>query len=123
MRESLLQKKCKDIVEKRGGLVNNIHGGPMQKSGIPDLLICYCGYYIGCELKVGYNKCSENQKIELRKTYESGGIAVVVRDSPDLLIKILDMIDEGRTVNDIRQTLPVPETSSSGLGKRKSALS
>lgn len=28
-----------------------IHGGPYQRAGVPDFLICYCGVFLALELK------------------------------------------------------------------------
>ena len=52
----------------------NIHGGPMQEGGVPDLLICYLGRFVGMELKVPGKEPSDIQKYHL----EMIGVAVGV---------------------------------------------
>lgn len=44
---------------------NRWHKDPYRETGLPDLLIIHKGYSIFCELKVGKNKPSLNQKMRL----------------------------------------------------------
>lgn len=76
-------------------------GGGYQKSGLPDLIICYKGYFIGAELKNEIGKPSELQKYNLREIRKAGGFGYVVRpqnfnDFKKLLLE-LEMINEQKT--------------------------
>ena len=46
-------QRIRAYLEGRGAFVVKIHGGdnPFQEVGIPDLLVCYRGYFIGLEVK------------------------------------------------------------------------
>lgn len=51
------------------------------KSGIPDILACVDGYFVGIEVKAQNGKPSELQLYNVRKIRESGGFAVVLYPS------------------------------------------
>lgn len=81
MKERDLQKLIKDYIIEKGGYVENIHGGSIyQASGIPDLLVCYKGWFIGIEVKVGNNKPSPIQEVKLAQIKRAGGYAIVPYD-------------------------------------------
>lgn len=52
-----------------------VWGGGYQKSGIPDMLLCVEGMFIGVELKASHGKLSEIQKINLKQICAGGGWA------------------------------------------------
>ena len=54
------------------------HGNRFTRSGVPDILICYKGKFIGLELKVDKNKPSELQKYHIDKIKNAGGIGLVI---------------------------------------------
>ena len=82
MKESRLQKQIKKELEQTFGeaiVVYNIHGSQYQEAGIPDLLVCFKGYFVGLEIKTGSGyKASEIQKYQMKRIQNSGGIALVV---------------------------------------------
>lgn len=51
------------------------------KSGIPDILACVNGYFVGVEVKAQNGKPSELQLYNIRKIREAGGFAVVLYPS------------------------------------------
>lgn len=53
----------------------------VQRSGIPDLLICWKGRFIALELKAENGRASKLQEYEISQIKESGGIALIVRPS------------------------------------------
>lgn len=53
-------------------------GGSYTKAGIPDLLVCCRGRFIGVELKGKTGKPEELQLYSLRKLDESGGAATLL---------------------------------------------
>ena len=50
------------------------------RSGIPDIVGCYRGYYFAIECKAGNNKTTALQELELQKIRDAGGIALVVNE-------------------------------------------
>ena len=53
-------------------------GGAYTKAGVPDLLICCNGYFLGVELKASTGKASELQKMQLAKIKDAGGISLLL---------------------------------------------
>lgn len=93
MREKDLQKLIKDYAIDKGAYIENIHGGSIyQASGIPDLLACYKGWFLGIEVKVGKNKPSPIQVVKLAQIEQAGGKAVLAYDL-ETVIKVFEDID------------------------------
>jgi hypothetical protein len=53
-------------------------GGIYTRSGVPDLVCCVCGAFVGVELKAEGGRVSELQEYNLEKIRQSGGYAVTV---------------------------------------------
>lgn len=53
-------------------------GGNFTKSGVPDLLICCNGFFIGVEIKAESGKPSELQLYNLRRIHDAGGFAFLL---------------------------------------------
>lgn len=53
-------------------------GGGFTRSGVPDLLICCNGYFVGAELKASRGVPTELQIRELLKIRGAGGIGILV---------------------------------------------
>lgn len=80
MNESDLIKKIKNYLK---GIKDIFfwkeHGGQYGTAGIPDIIVCYKGKFIGFEAKVGYNKPTSLQEATIKAIKRAGGKAVVVR--------------------------------------------
>lgn len=60
------------------------HGGQYGTAGIPDIIVCYKGHFIGLEAKVGKNQPTPLQSITLSRMRAAGATAVVVRSVDDV---------------------------------------
>jgi hypothetical protein len=78
--EGKLVKSIRRMIEKRGGRCFKIHGGdnPFQEVGIPDLLCCYRGRFVGLEVKQLGEEPSPVQRVVLHEIVAAGGYASVV---------------------------------------------
>lgn len=56
------------------------HGGQFGTAGIPDIIICYKGRFLGLECKQPGRKPTILQAITLNKIMRAGGIGVVITD-------------------------------------------
>lgn len=56
-------------------------GGMYSKIGVPDIICCYKGQFIGIECKAGKGKTTALQERELRNIDTAGGIAVVINET------------------------------------------
>jgi hypothetical protein len=95
--EARLVRKIRAMLIERGAAVFNIHGDedPYQEAGIPDLLCCYKGHFIGLEVKDEFGKPSRIQLAVLRRIERADGTAQVVRSVQEVE-RILAKLDRKR---------------------------
>ena len=55
------------------------HGGMYGTSGLPDIICCYHGRFVGLEVKTPDGKLTKLQEVTLSKINAAGGLGVVVR--------------------------------------------
>ena len=72
------------------------HGGPYGTSGIPDIICCYKGRFLGLEAKLPGGKLTELQKRTLDKINAAGGIARRVQSVDDVKVIIAQAERERR---------------------------
>jgi hypothetical protein len=67
-------------IKNAGGFVVKIHASPdsFMRVGIPDLLCCYRGRFVGLEVKLPGNSPSPVQRRVLQEIVSAGGYASVV---------------------------------------------
>lgn len=98
MKESTLQSTIRKAVLARypGSFIFKVHGGPMQMAGIPDLVGCIHGRFVGLEVKlpVGSHPVSPVQRKVLDDLRRAGGIGAVVRGVDEALELLESEFDE-----------------------------
>ena len=79
-KENLVKKKVKAILDE----LKVYHFSPMQngmgRAGIPDIVACHSGKFIGIECKAGDNKPTALQERELNRILNAGGEAFVINE-------------------------------------------
>ncbi len=60
------------------------HGGMYGTAGIPDIIICYKGHFIGLEAKTDTGKPTDLQTATIWKIRRAGGTAEIVRSVEDV---------------------------------------
>lgn len=50
--ESRLQRKIQDAIKLEGHFVFKVHGSEFMMAGLPDLIVCAKGLFIGLEVKL-----------------------------------------------------------------------
>jgi hypothetical protein len=73
--ESRIVLHVKMMLEARGAFVVKIHGSPLQVAGLPDLMGCYRGYFIGLEVKRPGGEATKLQEFMLSRIARAGGVA------------------------------------------------
>ena len=71
------------------------HGGPYGTSGIPDIICCYKGRFLGLEAKLPGGRLTELQKRALDRINAAGGIVRRV-ESVDDVKAIIAQVDKER---------------------------
>lgn len=82
MTEAEFQKQVQEFLRRQGvWYVKYWGGGQFTKAGVPDLLCCVNGRFVGIELKTETGKVSKLQEYHITKIQESGGQAFALRPS------------------------------------------
>lgn len=79
--EKTFENKVKKFLESQGAWHVKFFANSYTKSGIPDILACVNGYFVGIEVKAQNGKPSELQLYNVNKIREAGGFAMVLYPS------------------------------------------
>lgn len=95
--EKIFENKIKNYLTKQGAwFVKYWGGGEFTKSGIPDILVCYQGKFIGVEVKSDKGKPSELQKHHLMEIHKAGGYGILLYPKDFQKFKdVVECLDEG----------------------------
>ena len=72
------------------------HGGPYGCSGIPDVICCYKGRFLGLECKLPGGRLTELQKRVIEKINHAGGVACRVERVEDVK-RVIERVDLERS--------------------------
>lgn len=78
MTEKEFEKKVKKFLSDQGCWMLKTWSNGVQREGVPDLLVCCNGYFLGVELKNETGKPSELQLWNIKQIGQSGGIGIVL---------------------------------------------
>jgi Holliday junction resolvase len=76
--EAKVKARVKEILKEHKAYYFNPVTGGYGASGVPDIVACYKGVFIGIEVKAGKNQPTALQEKNLFDIVDSGGIAVLV---------------------------------------------
>ena len=79
--EKNFENKIKRYIEELGGWQVKFFANRMTKNGIPDLLCCVGGYFVGLEVKAQNGKPSELQIHHCKQIRKAEGFAFIVYPS------------------------------------------
>ena len=83
--EARLQRKIQIALRANGAFVFKIHGSQHMMAGLPDLIVCKDGKFIGLEVKMPGNKPSQVQILRMRQIERAGGKYHVVHTVDEAL--------------------------------------
>jgi Holliday junction resolvase len=94
--EGAVKKKVTTILKSVGAYYFYPVTGGFGRSGVPDIVCCLNGNFIGIECKAGDNKATALQLKNLEEIQAAGGFAFIVNeDNIDALERVLKvMVDE-----------------------------
>jgi len=93
--EAKVKAKVKTILKKYNCYYFYPSTGGYGASGVPDIVVCYNGRFIGVECKAGTNKPTQLQLMNLEKIKDCGGVAMVINESnTDKLEELLNEIQQ-----------------------------
>lgn len=77
--EKNFENKVKKYLEEKGcWYIKYWAGASYTKTGVPDILVCCNGYFLGVELKAPNGKPSPLQIHNLKKIDEAGGFGILL---------------------------------------------
>lgn len=79
--EKTFENKVKKFLNEQGAWYVKFFANSFTKTGVPDILACVNGYFVGIEVKAQNGKPSELQLHNIRKIRQAGGFAVILYPS------------------------------------------
>jgi Holliday junction resolvase len=93
--ESKVKKRVTALLKARGAYYFTPVTGGFGTSGVPDIVACYKGKFLGIECKAGSRQPTALQLKNLEDIQKNGGESLVVReDTIDLLEELLNLLGE-----------------------------
>lgn len=93
MKEKAFEEKVKKFLKEHGCWVLKTWSNGIQRQGVPDLLVCCNGYFLGIELKAETGHPSGLQLWNIDEIRKAGGFAMVLYPKDFAMLKdlILDL--------------------------------
>ena len=76
--EKIFENKVKKHLADHGAYFVKFFANSFTKKGVPDVLCCLNGYFIGIELKAPDGRPTELQKEHRRQIQAAGGISIIL---------------------------------------------
>ena len=90
--EAKVKKQVKKILDDIGAYHFSPMSGGFGRSGVPDIIACYKGKFIGIECKAGKNEPTLLQKHNIKEIQRNQGLAIVVNE--DNIEALLTLVKE-----------------------------
>ena len=91
--ERIVKSKVTKLLTERGAYWFYPVASGYGSAGIPDIVCCYRGRFVGIECKAGKGKTTALQDNNLERIKQCSGFALVVREDLTELIALLELID------------------------------
>lgn len=91
MKEKSIENKIKIYLKSIGAYYVKYFGNSFSQVGVPDILACYKGHFIGIEVKNEKGKTSPLQDYNLEEIKKAGGYSLVARSVEDVEYIITDI--------------------------------
>jgi Holliday junction resolvase len=91
--ESKLSRRIQKALRARGAFCFKVHGSETMMAGLPDIIVCYRGLFIGLETKTPEGKDPTRRQVYVHdRIIRAEGIVSVPRTVADAL-NVLDDVD------------------------------
>jgi len=91
--ERIVKSKVTKLLTERGAYWFYPVASGYGSAGIPDIVCCYRGRFVGIECKAGSGKTTALQENNLERIRQCSGFALVVREDLTEVIALLELID------------------------------
>lgn len=79
--EKKVKQKVVEVLKAAGAYYFYPVTGGYGSSGVPDIVACYAGLFIGIECKAGKGKTTKLQEMNLDQIRSAGGVALVIDET------------------------------------------
>lgn len=95
-RESRLSRQIMEALRAEGYFCFKVHGSDKMMAGLPDIIVCADGLFVGLETKLPESRgnVSPVQRLVHTKIENAGGTATVVCSPQEALTVVKAVIDE-----------------------------
>jgi len=97
-KEAAVKKKVVNVLNSYGAYYFYPVTGGFGRSGVPDIVACYLGLFIGIECKAGNNKPTPLQEAQMALIRKAGGVTMVVNE--DNIYDVTDTLQELKDLHD-----------------------
>lgn len=101
--EKLFENQVKEYLKEEGCWFVKFFANSYTKKGIPDILVCCNGKFIGVEVKAAKGRPSELQIHNLKKIDAAGGYAILLY--PDMFDTFKRLVQSIKTNNDLASVI------------------
>ncbi len=91
--EAKVKARVIKLLKERGAYYAMPVAGGFGNAGVPDILVCYRGKFIGIECKAGRGQTTALQDKHLEDIKRAGGISLVVREDVAELVGVLCLLE------------------------------
>ena len=93
--ESKLSRRIMEALRLEGYFCFKVHGSEYMMAGLPDIIVCAEGKFIGLEVKMpsARSNVSPVQRLVHTKIEHAGGVARVVCSPPEALAVVKEALD------------------------------
>lgn len=102
-KEKAFENRIKDFLKKEGCYFFKFWGTMYTRAGVPDLIACVNGYFVGIEVKSDIGKPSLIQLQNMIEIHQNKGFAVVVH--PEEFEQLKDMIKAIKSGDILKATI------------------
>lgn len=78
--EAKVKKKVREVLDETDAYHFPPFSGGYGRSGVPDIVACIDGIFVGIECKAGKGKLTAIQEYNLQEIERCGGIALVINE-------------------------------------------
>lgn len=86
--EKSIENQIKKWLDSNGYWWMKVHGDMFQKAGVPDIIACINGKFVGIEVKRPGGRVSELQKHQIEQIQKSGGVAFVAYSLEEVRVNL-----------------------------------
>lgn len=96
--EKNFERKIRRFLESNGCYVVKQFGCAFSKAGVPDLLCCINGHFVGVEIKAANGRPSALQELNIKKIIDAHGHALILYPKDFELFKqtVMELLHNGK---------------------------